>query len=258
MLKELLQDRRAKFGTFLVEFNTPGIGYLLKGAGCDFVLFDMEHSGFTLDAVKTMLRYLEAAALPAIVGMPSKDPQHIHLVLDMGAEGIMSPMVESVAEAEQFIEKMKYPPQGRRAVSLRVAHDRYGYPVQPVAQMMASANAQNVYFAKIETVAGVDNVEQIAALGGVDGLWIGHVDLSASMGIPGQLDHPEFTAAVERIVAACRANAKPLGRLVGSVEEGAALHRSGFDFIGYSADAWILQDALGSAIAALRERCRSN
>ena len=79
------QHRQMKLGTFLVEFATPGIGYILKQAGCDFVLFDLEHSGITLDQLKSALRYLEAADLPAIVGLPSKDPYQVSLSLDMGA-----------------------------------------------------------------------------------------------------------------------------------------------------------------------------
>src|SRR5690606_34505332 len=78
-----------KLGTFLVEFATPGIGYILKQAGCDFVLLDLEHSGITLDQLKSTLRYLEAADLPAIVGLPSRDPHQVSLALDMGARAIM-------------------------------------------------------------------------------------------------------------------------------------------------------------------------
>ncbi len=87
---------------------------------------------------------------------------------------------------------------------------------------------------------------------GVDGLWIGHGDLSVSLGHPGEFDHPDFVAASERVIAACRTNNKPVARLVDSVEEGLALCRAGFTFIGYSADAWILRDGLGRAIADMR------
>lgn len=254
-LKQLLADPAPKFGTFLVEFATPGIGYILKNAGCDFVLLDMEHSGFGVDQVKVLLRYLEAADLPAIVGMPSKDPLTISRVLDMGAPGIMSPMVESLAEAEAAVARMKYAPTGARAVSHGVAHDRWA--LAPLAQTMAAADDHVVYFAKIETVSGVEQVEAIAACDGVDGLWIGHGDLTASLGVPGDYDAPAFRAASERVVAAAQANRKPVGRLVGTVDEGAALHAAGFSFVGYSGDAWILQQSLGQAITALRQRCRS-
>ena len=84
---------RSKFGHFIVEFATPGIGHILKSAGCDFVLFDLEHSGFGFETVKSAIRYFEAADLPAIVRVPSQDYHHIARAMDMGAEGLMLPMV---------------------------------------------------------------------------------------------------------------------------------------------------------------------
>ena len=252
-IREMMGHRRLKTGTFLVEFATPGIGHILKVTGLDFVLFDMEHSGITLDLLKSALRYLEAAGLPAIVGLPSKDPHQVNLVLDMGAESIMTPMVETVAEVESFLAKTRYPPEGRRAVSLAVSHDRFRF--RPPAEMMAEANRRICYFAKIETRTGVENVEAIAALPGVDGLWVGHVDLTASLGRPGDFEDPAFKQAIARVTAACRANNKPLGRLCSSVAEGTQLFRSGFDFIGYSGDVWILQQGLADGVAGLRAAC---
>src|SRR5579863_1789226 len=98
-LKEMAGVRTPKFGHFVVEFATPGIGHILKSAGCDFVLFDLEHSGFGLETVKQAMRYFEAADLPVIVRAPSKDNHHIARVMDMGAEGLMLPMVGTTAEA---------------------------------------------------------------------------------------------------------------------------------------------------------------
>ena len=249
-LREMMRSGEAKFGTFVVEFATPGIGYILKNAGCDYAFLDLEHSGFSIESLKSVLRYTEAAGLPAIVGLPSKDSHAISRVLDMGAEGVISPMVESVEEVRAAVARMKYAPYGDRAVSAGVAHDKWG--ARPLGETAAAANERGVYFAKIETTRGVEAVEDIAAVDGVDGLWIGHGDLSVSLGHPGEFDHPDFVAASERVIAACQANARPLGRLVDTVEEGLALCRAGFTFIGYSGDAWILRESLGSAIADMR------
>ena len=249
-LREMMGSGEPKFGTFVVEFATPGIGYILKNAGCDYAFLDLEHSGFSLESLKSVLRYTEAAGLPSIVGLPSKDPHAISRVLDMGAEGVISPMIESAEEAAVAVARMKFAPHGARAVSAGVAHDKWG--ARPLGETLAAANERAVYFAKVETVRGVDAVEEIAAVDGVDGLWIGHGDLSVSLGHPGEFDHPDFVAASERVLAACRTNDKPLARLVESVEEGLALCRAGFTFIGYSADAWILRDGLGRAIADMR------
>ncbi len=244
----LMASGAPKFGTFLVEFATPGIGHILKNAGCDFVLVDLEHSGFGMDMCKALLRYLEAADLPAIVGMPSKDPFELARVLDIGAPAVMSPMVESVAEAEAAVARTRYPPGGRRAVSGGVGHDKWrGRPLAETLERPAP-----VYFAKIETTAGAEAADGIAALDGVDGLWVGHGDLTVSLGIPGQYDNERYRAAESRIVAAAQNAGKPIGRLVDSVEEGRALISRGFQFVGYSGDAWVLQSTLGNAIQALR------
>ena len=248
-LREMMQSGEPKFGTFVVEFATPGIGHILKNAGCDYAFFDLEHSGFSIETLKSVLRYVEAAGLPVIVGLPSKDVHAISRVLDMGAEGVISPMIESAEEARAAVARMKYAPHGARAVAAGVAHDRWG--ARPLGETMAAAE-QAVYFAKVETVRGVEAIEAIAALDGVDGLWIGHGDLSVSLGHPGEFDHPDFRAACERVIAAAQANSKPLGRLVDTVEEGLALCRAGFSFIGYSGDAWILREGLGAAIGEMR------
>jgi len=112
-LKAMASTKAPKFGTFIVEFATPGIGHILKSAGCEFVLFDLEHSGFGFETVKSAIRYFEAAALPAIVRVPSREYHHIARAMDMGAEGLMLPMVGNVDEVltrypgRPFIIEMK-------------------------------------------------------------------------------------------------------------------------------------------------------
>ena len=252
-LKEQAGDRRAKFGHFIVEFATPGIGHILKSAGCDFVLFDLEHSGFGFETVKSAIRYFEAADLPAIVRVPSKEYHHIARAMDMGAEGLMLPMVGNADEARHILNSMKYTPDGGRGVALQVAHDRY----RPgsVADKFAAANRRSTFFCQIETAEGVENAEEIAALPGVDCLWVGHFDLSVSLGVPGDFGSKPFVDAIARVGAAARAHGKSLGRLVPDVKTGIELFGQGFDFICYSGDAWVLRDALKEAIDRLREGC---
>jgi 2-keto-3-deoxy-L-rhamnonate aldolase RhmA len=253
-LKALAGTRDLKLGHFLVEFATPGIGHILKSAGCDFVLLDMEHSGFGFETVKSALRYMEAAALPTIVRVPSKEYHHIARASDMGAEGVMLPMVGSAAEARGVVDCMKYYPDGGRGVALQVAHDRYR--PGPVKEKLAAANKRTTFFAQIETADGVKNAEAIAALPGVDCLWVGHFDLSVSLGIPGEFDNPKFTKAIDRVVKAARKHKKALGRLVPNVEHGIELNKLGFDFICYSGDVWVLHNALADAVGKLRAGCR--
>jgi 2-keto-3-deoxy-L-rhamnonate aldolase RhmA len=252
-LKEMAQTKAPKFGHFIVEFATPGIGHILKSAGCDFVLFDLEHSGFGLETVKSAIRYFEAAQLPVIVRVPSREYHHIARAMDMGAEGLMLPMVGTADEARHIIHSMKYTPDGGRGVALQIAHDRY----RPgsVGDKFAAANRRSTFFCQIETKEGVENADAIAALPGVDCLWVGHFDLSVSLGVPGEFGSKTFTDAIARIHDATRKHGKSLGRLVPTVQTGIELFGLGFDFICYSGDVWVLHDALKGAIDQLRDGC---
>jgi 2-keto-3-deoxy-L-rhamnonate aldolase RhmA len=254
-LRSMAGSRQPKFGHFVVEFATPGIGHILKSAGCDFVLFDMEHSGFGFETLKSAVRYFEAARLPMIARVPSLQYNHIARAMDMGAEGLMLPMVGTVDQAKDIIRSMKYHPTGGRGVALQVAHDNY----RPgdVPSKFKAANERSTLFVQIETGEGADNADALAALPEVDALWVGHFDLSVSLGIPGQSEHKDFKAAIDKTVAACRKHKKSLGRLVPNVEQGIALYRDGFDFICYSGDAWVLQMALADAIGRLRDGTKS-
>lgn len=251
-LKKMAGSRDLKIGHFVVEFATPGIGQILKSAGCDFVLFDTEHSGFGYETMKSVLRYMQAADMATIVRVPSKEYHHIARAADMGAEGIMLPMVGSADEARRILDCMKYPPVGHRGVALQVAHDRYA--PGPVIEKLRAANRKTTLFAQIETVEGVENADEIAAVKGVDCLWVGHFDLSCSLGVPGQFTHPDFLAAIKTVTKACRKHDKALGRLVGSADEGVALYKGGFDFICYWGDVWVLHDAVETAVNDMRAR----
>lgn len=253
-LREMAANRSVKLGHFVVEFATPGIGHILKSAGCDFAFLDMEHSGFSIETVKSALRYFEAARLPTLVRVPSGDYHHIARAMDVGVEGLMVPMVGSVEQAQKIINSMKYHPAGMRGVALQIAHDNY----RPggVAEKFAAANKRSAFFCLIETADGVKNIDGIAALDGVDCIWVGHFDLSVSLGIPGQFDHPTFAAAMEKIVAAAKKHNKALGRLVPNVEQGISFSKEGFDFICYSGDVWLLHDALADAVGKLRAGCK--
>ena len=252
-LKAMTRTRALKVGHFVVEFATPGIGHMLRNAGCDFVLFDTEHSGFHNETIKRVLRYFEAAGLPAIVRAPSRQYHHLARALDMGAEGLMAPMVSTPEEAEAIVRAAKYHPRGERGVALGIAHDNYA--VGDTLAKLKAANERTTLFLQIETEEGVANADAIAAIDGVDCLWVGHFDLSASLGIPGAFDDPRFTDAVARVHAAVRRHGKAFGRLAPDVATGVELFASGFDFVCYSGDVWMFQAALTQAVSEIRAGC---
>ena len=251
-LKKLTRTRTPKLGHYVGEFATPGIGHLLASAGCDFAFFDLEHSGFSIETLKQAIRYFEAASIPLIVRSPTKDYDVIARICDAGAEGVMVPMVQDAAEAARTVHHLKYPPVGGRGIALGIAHDNYYLGGIPVSERLESANRRMTFFALIETRDGVENAEDIAGTPGVDCLWIGHFDLTASLGIPGQFDHPDYLAAQNRIIQAANTHNLSLGRLVGSPQEGLAYLQMGFDFCCYSTDTALYQGALIAGLNELR------
>ena len=253
-LKKMTRSRQPKFGHYVGEFLTPGIGHMLAEARCDFVFFDMEHSGFSFETLKQAVRYFEAAGVHLIVRTPSKDYDAIARTCDAGAEGILVPMVKDATEAASIVRWMKYPPEGARGVALGIAHDNFSAGATPVAQRLKQANEQTTSFVLIETREGVENADAIAATPGVDCIWVGHFDLSASLGIPGEFNHPDYRAALNLIVQAAKRHGKSLGRLVSSVEEGHNDLQQGFDFCCYGTDTMLYQRALMSGLECLRNK----
>lgn len=250
MFGDVLEQKGLKLGHYVGEFTTPGIGYILKEAGAEYAFFDMEHSGNSFETLQRTLRYFEAAGLPAMTRIPSDTYDHIARALDCGADALVMPMVGSAAQARSIVEKMKYTPRGKRGVALALANDRY--KMGPVVQALDAANARTKLVCLIETVDGIENVDEIAAVDGVDVLWVGHFDLTCSMGIPGQFDHPDYVAALKKVVKAGQKHRKSLGRMVADVESGIALAKEGWDMICYHGDVWLYQTAIRHGIDAIR------
>ena len=239
------------FGTMAFEFFTPGLPTVLARAGADFVIFDMEHSGVGIETIKGQIAASHGAGIVPMVRVPGC---HYHLVapvLDAGAMGIMVPMMETRAQAENLAKWCRYRPEGVRGLAFNMAHDEYAGG--DVTQKMAEANARTLTMALVETVDGIKNVEAIAAVPGIDVVWLGHYDLTNAMGITGQFDHPDFLAAVDRLVAACRKYGKTPGFLVTDTASARAWIARGFRCLGYSTDIGLMQGALATGIAGMRE-----
>ena len=254
-LKDMTRSRELKVGHFVVEFATPGIGHILKAAGYDYVFFDMEHSGFSFETLKSAIRYFEAAGVAVMVRVPAQENDMLARACDMGAEGLIAPMISTAAQAQAMVDSVKYYPKGKRGVGLGLAHDNYR--IAPVTDALNGANDRTSVICLIETAEGAENADAIAAIDGVDCLWVGHFDLSWSLGVPGEFGHPKFAAAMDKIIAAAKKHKKSLGRLVPNTEQGIAFYKQGFDFICYSGDVWVLRDGLAAASKAIREGAAS-
>jgi 2-keto-3-deoxy-L-rhamnonate aldolase RhmA len=249
-VKQKLARGETSIGTMIFEFSTTGIGRIAAEAGAEFLVFDMEHTAWSIETIRGLIATARAADTIPMVRVPATQYHLMSRPLDAGAMGLMIPMVETEEQARLIVQFAKYPPAGARGCAFCVSHD--DFTGGDVMAKMTSANEQIFLMPQIETAKGVENCEAIAAIDGVDCLWVGHFDLTASMGIHAQFDHPDFLAAIDRVVAACNANGKVAGIMAGNVEVGKQWAAKGFRAIAYSGDLWIYQQALTEGIVALR------
>ena len=249
-VKQRLANGESVFGTMVFEFFSPGMPQIAKIAGAEFILFDMEHTAIDLDTVKQQVAYCRGIGLPPFVRVPATDYHFIAHALDAGAVGVMVPMVETREQAEFIVSCSRYPPEGRRGAAFGFAHDDYA--PGDVTEKIAAAHARTMIMALIETERGAANVDQIAAVAGIDVLWLGHFDLTNFLGIPGQFTHPRYLDAVAAIAAAANRHGKAAGVLAADIAWGRDYMAKGFRAIAYGVDHLLYQKALADGIAALR------
>ena len=250
MLKQNLHTNGHAFGSMAMEFLTPGLPTIMAAAGAEFGLFDMEHTGASLETMKSMIAGCRGINVAPIVRVPRGEYHFIARALDIGAHGIMVPMVGSAEEAAHIADCAHYPPVGHRGAAFGVAHD--DYRAADPATAMARAAARTLMIAQIETVEGLDSVEAIAATPNIDVIWLGHFDLTNFMGIPGQFQHPDYLAAVRRIAAAAKAHGKVAGILAMNDAWAQEYWRHGYRMLAYGLDHMLFQAALKAGLEKMR------
>ncbi len=249
-VKETLAAGGSVYGTMVFEFDSPGLPAALKAAGAEFALYDMEHSGFTMDEMRRQFAYCRGIGLVPIVRPPAKTYAAVSTLLDIGAMGLMFQMVESREEAEELVRWTRYPPRGVRGAMFGGAHDDYA--PGDVAEKMRRADERTFVLTMIETRKGVENMEEILAVEHVDGGHLGQFDLSLSLGMPAQFDRPEIQRAIDRLTGTCQRLGKTAACMTPDLVTAKAWQKRGFRMISYSYDTGLLQAGLRAGIDALR------
>ena len=237
-------------GALVFEFFSPGMPQVLKAAGCEFALFDMEHTGLGFETLKMLFAACRGVGVSPMVRVPRNEYHFLARALDVGAHGVMVPMVESAAEAQRIVEATHYPPQGRRGAAFGIAQDDYGGG--DVKAKVAGLNERTLVIAQIESERGLAEVEAIAATPGVDVLWLGHFDITNFLGIPGEFEHPTYLAAIKTIVATARRHGKGLGFMAADEVWARRYREFGFNMIAAGLDQALLQAAIRRTLAPLR------
>ena len=249
-LRARLQKGEPVFGPFIMEFASPGLPCILTNAGADFVVYDQEAGCLDIATIKNQIALTRGLGIVPLVNIPSHDHYSLARPLDCGAMGVIVPVVQSRAEAESLTRLAHYQPTGIRSVAFGIAQD--DYDSTDIAIGMAAGNERTLIAAKIETAAGVDHIEEIVSVSGIDIAFVGHMDLSVSLGVPGQYEHPRFRQAVDRVIEACKAHGKTGGCLVATPDAARQWIAKGYRFVGFGTDVQLLASAFRGAMAAIK------
>ena len=208
-MRDKLDRGELALGVGLRSARTVDIARAMKTAGFYWLFIDMEHNTMSLDDACNISVAGQAEGITPLVRVPGVEHHHATRALDGGAQGIIVPHVDDLATAKQMVANTRYPPVGRR--SMYGALPQVGFEAHPQGELMQALNESIYLVLMIESPEGVAAADDIAALPGVDALLIGTSDLTAEMGIPGQLDHPDIVNAYETVIAACKKHGKHAG-----------------------------------------------
>jgi 2-dehydro-3-deoxyglucarate aldolase len=230
----------------LVSLNAPAVAELLATVGYDWLFIDAEHS--PLDTAQMQSLIQAAGATPCVVRIAAGDELYVKRALDIGAAGIIAPQIGSAQHAARIVQAAKYAPAGQRGLGIARAH---GYGLR-VREYMHSANDHTAVIVQAETRDAIRQIGDIVRVEGIDGVLIGPYDLSASLGRPGAVDHPDVRDAIARVRAACQEANIPIGIFGVSAEAVRPYIEQGFTMIVAGVDTVLLGNAAASLLTAVR------
>ena len=233
-----------------ISLSDPAVVEALAYTGHDFLLIDGEHSPLGESELPNLLRGAKGGPASCIYRVRENSEQLIKMALDLGADGVMVPRVSSAAEAQRAVNAAKYPPLGKRGISPWRASNYF----QDFSNYVASANETTTLILQIEDSVAINNLDEILAIKGIDALYIGPADLSASLGLFGQQSHPDFLAAVESVRSRCAAAEMPLGFDTRDVDHLAKLASQGFQLLTLGSDIGYLIDGARSLAAEIKTK----
>ena len=240
-IREKILKKELVIGTWL-QTGDPTTAEIMADCGWDFIAADMEHTNMSETEFVSFARAIWGSSSP-FARVESDDPLSIRKVLDLGAQGVVVPMVNTKEQAQRIVEAAKYAPQGKRGFAF-IRANKYGVDFDEYAKQ---ANDKIAVIAMIETKEGVENIDDILSVDGIDGVFVGPYDMSGSYGVVGQVDHELVQAAKMKILEACKRHNKVAGQHIVNVtkENLNEAIAQGYTFF-----------ALGTDIVFLNNECR--
>lgn len=236
-LKNRLRNREKLFAGW-VSYSHPSITETLARAGFDFMFIDMEHSTISIEQGQRIIAASQFEGVPCIPRPVSHSNDYLKPLLESGADGLLIQMVETADQVQGLINNIKYPPIGKRTYGVNRAQ-AYGFDFD---EYINNWNETSSFLIQIESITGVQNIEELLSFEEVDGVMIGPLDISGSLGVPGQTNHPLVIEASKKVIAACERFGKSCGTQVAdanpqSVE---ALFKLGYNFAILGSDLFVL------------------
>jgi len=254
MRPNLTRERLAKgetvYGCGLQVYRAPEIVRCFATAGFDYVFIDQEHGSFNLETVHDMIIASKTCGITPIVRVGELQYTLCARLLDQGAQGIILPRVEEPKALEEALSWFRFPPAGKRGFGINPTMIEYETRTMP--EIIAHQNRETLAVAQMETVRAVEAADELLSLPGLDVIMVGPADLSVSLGVPGQFDHPKMIETVERIIAACDRHGVVPGIQTRGIAMAKAWAERGMRFVGVAAEHVFLLEKCKEALAALR------
>lgn len=249
-LKQKLKNNELTIGSWIMMGNPMSVEVMAL-AGFEWLVIDIEHTSIDLETAQSLITTIQANGIKALVRVSKNEEVVIKRILDMGADGIIVPMVCSKEDAKQAVEYAKYPPFGKRGVGLFRAQ-KYGTTFEEYKKWV---NEELVIIAQIEHINAVGNIEEVINIEGIDGIIIGPYDLSGSMGCPGEFERDDVKEAVQQILDKCKKNNMPSGFHVVDTNPDNLKQKidQGCTFLAYGIDYFFMRDAAMNGMNKLKE-----
>lgn len=252
LFKQALKRGERQLGMWSA-LASPVVAEILAGAGFDWIVIDGEHGPNDIAELLGQLQAMRSGTAEPVYRVPWNDMVIIKRALDVGARSLLVPFVQSAEEARRAVAATRYPPRGVRGVAVVVRASDFGR----VSQYLENAHDDTCVLVQLETRAALKELEAIAEVDGVDGMFIGPSDLSADMGHLGNSKHPEVQAAIKQAIERIHSAGKPAGTVVRSAEEAEAMFALGFNFVAAGIDVAVLTRSAEELVARLKKAARS-
>ncbi len=249
-VKQALKEGKTQFGCNTSMLRSPEVPRILAAAGLDWSYLDSEHGGFDLETLQDLIRAANEAGLCPIVRVADLQYPLVARALDCGAQGVLFPRVESSELLERAISWTRFPPEGVRGYGLQPTH--VGYEAVGMPEIIAHANANTMVVLQIETKTALERIDELLSVPKIDAVMIGPADLSISLGVPGQFEHPTLVAAIEKIRDACNRHGIAPGIHMRSLKLVQYWRDQGMLFLSCNSEIGFMLEKATETVAALK------